>query len=96
MELIAPAAEQVPVRAVAGQVRDPAGRPLTDAQLDYALSDVTHLRDVYAGLSRRLEESGRTEWLDDEMAILRYHLPFADDQMLSLTVDFLQGEKNDI
>lgn len=27
---------------------------------------------------------------DDEMAILSYHLPFADDQMLSLTVDFLQ------
>lgn len=27
---------------------------------------------------------------DDEMAILRYHLPFADDQMLNLTVDFLQ------
>lgn len=26
---------------------------------------------------------------DDEMAILRYHLPFADDQMLNLTVDFL-------
>ncbi|MDG2127812.1 MAG: AAA family ATPase [Fuerstiella sp.] len=26
----------------------------------------------------------------DEMAILKYHLPFADDQMLSLTVDFLQ------
>ena len=47
-----------------------AERPLTDAQLDYALSDVTHLRDVYAGLSRRLEESGRTDWLDDEMAVL--------------------------
>lgn len=47
-----------------------AERPLTDAQLDYALSDVTHLRDVYAGLNRRLEESGRTDWLDDEMAIL--------------------------
>lgn len=26
----------------------------------------------------------------DEMAILSYHLPFADDQMLGLTVDFLQ------
>ena len=26
----------------------------------------------------------------DEMAILRYHLPFADDEMLNLTVDFLQ------
>ena len=27
---------------------------------------------------------------DDEMAILKYHLPFADDQMLNLTVNFLQ------
>jgi len=27
---------------------------------------------------------------DDEMAILKYHLPFADDQMLNLTVSFLQ------
>lgn len=27
---------------------------------------------------------------EDEMAILKYHLPFADDAMLSLTVDFLQ------
>lgn len=27
----------------------------------------------------------------DELAILKYHLPFADDQMLDLTVDFLQA-----
>ncbi|MEZ6130444.1 MAG: MoxR family ATPase [Planctomycetaceae bacterium] len=27
---------------------------------------------------------------DDEMSILKYHLPFADDQMLNLTVEFLQ------
>lgn len=27
---------------------------------------------------------------DDELAILNYHIPFADDEMLSLTVDFLQ------
>ncbi|MEP3482428.1 MAG: AAA family ATPase [Fuerstiella sp.] len=27
---------------------------------------------------------------DDEMSILKYHLPFADDQMLELTVQFLQ------
>ncbi|MCZ6635982.1 MAG: MoxR family ATPase [bacterium] len=26
----------------------------------------------------------------DEMAILRYHLPFANDEMLALTIDFLQ------
>jgi MoxR-like ATPase len=28
---------------------------------------------------------------DDELAILRYHLPFAPDAMLALTVDFLQS-----
>lgn len=27
---------------------------------------------------------------DDELAILRYHLPFADDELLGLTVQFLQ------
>ena len=27
---------------------------------------------------------------EDELSILKYHLPFADDEMLSLTVDFLQ------
>ncbi len=27
---------------------------------------------------------------DDELAILKYHLPFADDEMLDLTVEFLQ------
>ncbi|MDA1162269.1 MAG: AAA family ATPase [Planctomycetota bacterium] len=27
---------------------------------------------------------------NDELAILRYHIPFADDEMLGLTVDFLQ------
>jgi hypothetical protein len=27
---------------------------------------------------------------DDELAILRYHLPFADEEMLNLTVEFLQ------
>ncbi len=31
----------------------------------------------------------------DELAILKYHLPFADQQMLSLTVDFLQ-ESHDL
>jgi len=47
-----------------------AERPLSNEQLAYALSDVTYLRDVYTGLQRRLEETGRTHWLEDEMAIL--------------------------
>jgi len=45
-------------------------RPLSEKQLDYALADVTHLRDVYAKLSAQLEAEGRTNWLSEEMAIL--------------------------
>lgn len=45
-------------------------RPLSEAQLAYALSDVTHLIPVYEALSARLEETGRLAWLEEEMAIL--------------------------
>jgi ribonuclease D len=45
-------------------------RPLSDAQVDYAIADVTHLRDIYWNLRKRLEKSGRLSWLDDEMAML--------------------------
>jgi ribonuclease D len=45
-------------------------RPLSDAQITYALADVTHLRDVYRALLARLEKSGRTSWLEDEMKTL--------------------------
>ncbi|PWW03383.1 ribonuclease D [Hoeflea marina] len=45
-------------------------RPLSDKQLDYALADVTHLRDVYKELKSRLEAEGRSGWLSDEMAVL--------------------------
>ena len=47
-----------------------AERPLTDAQLTYALADVTHLRDVYAHLRDTLEERGRGDWVAEEMALL--------------------------
>ncbi|WP_069061445.1 ribonuclease D [Sinorhizobium sp. RAC02] len=45
-------------------------RPLTDKQLEYALADVTHLRDVYLTLKEKLEEAGRSLWLTEEMAVL--------------------------
>ncbi|MAU97159.1 MAG: ribonuclease D [Fulvimarina sp.] len=45
-------------------------RPLTEKQLDYALADVTHLRDVYRALDAQIEKSGRRSWLDEEMALL--------------------------
>lgn len=45
-------------------------RPLSEAQLIYAQSDVTFLRDVYKALLADLEKSGRRHWLDEEMRIL--------------------------
>ena len=45
-------------------------RPLSDKQLSYALADVTHLRDVYKYLDKKLEKTGRTHWIDDEMSVL--------------------------
>ncbi|MGR9448877.1 ribonuclease D [Rhizobium leguminosarum] len=45
-------------------------RPLSDKQLDYALADVTHLRDVYLSLKAELDREGRTSWLSEEMDIL--------------------------
>src|SRR5437868_11259004 len=45
-------------------------RPLSETQLAYALSDVTHLRTVYEKLREKLERTGREPWLKEEMAIL--------------------------
>ncbi len=45
-------------------------RPLTAAQLKYAISDVTHLRDVYLALSADIEKRKRQDWVRDEMKVL--------------------------
>jgi ribonuclease D len=45
-------------------------RPLTDAQVAYARSDVTHLRDVYLKLEADLEKRGRVNWVEAEMRVL--------------------------
>ena len=49
---------------------DWAHRPLTERQLQYALSDVVPLRKVYEKLAQRLERSGRAAWLAEEMEVL--------------------------
>jgi ribonuclease D len=49
---------------------DWARRPLSDAQLTYALADVTHLADLYPILRERLEKAGRIGWVKAEMAQL--------------------------
>jgi ribonuclease D len=45
-------------------------RPLSERQVEYALADVTYLRDVYQALAARLEEQGRAEWVHEEMGVL--------------------------
>jgi len=45
-------------------------RPLSDAQMAYALADVTHLRDLYPKLRDKLERENRSDWLDEEHANL--------------------------
>jgi len=45
-------------------------RPLSEAQLSYALADVTHLRDLYPLMRDRLAAGGRTEWISDELSSL--------------------------
>jgi ribonuclease D len=49
---------------------DWSARPLTERQLVYALSDVTHLRPAYEKLKRRLARTGREHWLEEEVAVL--------------------------
>jgi ribonuclease D len=46
---------------------DWARRPLSDAQLTYALADVTYLAKLYPVLKARLEKEGRLGWVHDEM-----------------------------
>ena len=45
-------------------------RPLSTAQKDYALADVTHLRVIYEFLAAQLAKSKREPWVEEELAIL--------------------------
>jgi ribonuclease D len=45
-------------------------RPLSPAQVKYAISDVTHLRDVFNALDADLHKRGRADWVGEEMEVL--------------------------
>jgi ribonuclease D len=45
-------------------------RPLSSAQQEYALADVTHLRVIYEWLAGQLAKNGRTRWVEEELSIL--------------------------
>src|SRR5262249_48812410 len=54
-------------------------RPLSERQIAYALSDVTHLRVVYEKLKRQLDKTGRFPWIAEEMAVLSAPAPYRAD-----------------
>lgn len=49
---------------------DWARRPLSPAQIQYALGDVTHLRVVYERLAARIAKDGRMDWVAEEFEAL--------------------------
>lgn len=51
----------------ASRFTDWSRRPLTDAQLTYAISDVTHLREAYPILLDKLASENRDHWVAEEM-----------------------------
>jgi len=51
-------------------------RPLTKEQLHYAVSDVTHLRDVFSALDVDLKKRRRSDWVSVEMEVLTSPLTY--------------------
>jgi ribonuclease D len=45
-------------------------RPLSKEQIDYAVADVTHLREVFKALDNDLKKRGRNDWVSEEMEVL--------------------------
>jgi ribonuclease D len=45
-------------------------RPLNKRQLEYAQADVTHLCTIYEAMTKMLAKSGRSSWVEEEIAAL--------------------------
>jgi ribonuclease D len=45
-------------------------RPLSEAQKEYALADVTHLRVIYEFLAAQIAKTGRQHWVEEELSVL--------------------------
>lgn len=54
----------------ASRYTDWSKRPLSAKQLNYAMADATCLRDAFVKLQEKLEKSGRSAWIAEDMAAL--------------------------
>jgi len=55
-------------------------RPLTAKQLEYAADDVIWLMPVFQHLQERLQASGRSDWLQEEQAVLNNPATYNSDE----------------
>ncbi len=58
-------------------------RPLSEKQISYALSDVTHLRVIYEKLAERLDSKGRGDWVEAEMKSMAEPADYVTNPMLA-------------
>jgi ribonuclease D len=66
-------------------------RPLSRRQIEYALHDVAHLLPLWDALSAQLEQLGRMEWLNEEMASWRARVDEAEGRKRWRRVSGLSG-----
>ncbi|MCO6456603.1 MAG: ribonuclease D [Pirellulaceae bacterium] len=66
-------------------------RPLSSRQLDYALQDVIHLRDLRDELETRLARMNRRSWLSDEMQSWQERVEHAENSERWRRVSGLSG-----
>jgi ribonuclease D len=75
---------------------DWARRPLDKRQLDYAITDVTHLVALFPKMLAQLRKRNRGEWLDEEMQRLTDLSNYANDPDVAWTRLRLPSRKPDV
>jgi ribonuclease D len=71
-------------------------RPLEKRQIDYAIGDVTHLSDIFPRMLGKLKETGRGDWLNDEMERISDPENYRNDPEKSWERVKIQSRKPDV
>jgi ribonuclease D len=71
-------------------------RPLDKRQIDYAIGDVTHLADIFPRILDKLRETGRGDWLNDEMERISDPENYRNDPENSWERVKIQSRKPDV
>ncbi|TPG21543.1 ribonuclease D [Sphingomonas koreensis] len=71
-------------------------RPLDKRQIDYAITDVTHLATIFPKMLERLKKTGRGAWLDQEMERIADPANYANDPDLAWKRVRIAGRKPEV